>query len=173
MGPQKDSLDVLAEKVHKEIDQVIGPNRLPATEDRLKMPYTDAVVHEIQRVTDIVPMGVPHTVIRDTQFRGYLLPKVRLPQRKGARAVMISALPGERSPTLHLGFVFLQGTDVFPLLGSALRDPKYFSDPENFNPGHFLDENGRFKKNEAFVPFSSGKAWASLFFTGLSLHWGT
>ena len=52
-----------------------------------------------------------------------------------------------------------QGTEVFPLLGSILHDPEVFKQPEEFNPGRFLDADGKFKKHEAFLPFSLGICW--------------
>ncbi|XP_004476754.2 cytochrome P450 2E1 [Dasypus novemcinctus] len=65
----------IEEKLHKEIDRVIGPIRIPAIKDRLEMPYMDAVVHEIQRFINLVPSNLPHEATRDITFRGYVIPK--------------------------------------------------------------------------------------------------
>ncbi|XP_053577327.1 cytochrome P450 2D15 [Bombina bombina] len=63
------------EKVHKEIDQVIGRNMRPTMGDQLKMPYTNAVIHEVQRYGDISPLAVPHRTYRDTEIQGFYIPK--------------------------------------------------------------------------------------------------
>ncbi|XP_048194580.1 cytochrome P450 2C9-like isoform X10 [Perognathus longimembris pacificus] len=62
-------------KVQKEINHVIGRHRSPCMQDRSQMPYTDAVIHEIQRYVDLIPSNVPHVVTCDIKFRNYLIPK--------------------------------------------------------------------------------------------------
>uniref|UniRef100_A0A8C7UJZ9 Uncharacterized protein n=1 Tax=Oncorhynchus mykiss TaxID=8022 RepID=A0A8C7UJZ9_ONCMY len=64
----------IQESVQKEIDEVIG-SRVPTVDDRVKMPYTDAVIHEVQRYMDLSPTSVPHKVMRDTEFYNYHIPE--------------------------------------------------------------------------------------------------
>ncbi|XP_066095546.1 cytochrome P450 2C21-like [Saccopteryx bilineata] len=111
-------------KVQEEIDRVVGRNRSPCMQDRSRMPYTDAVVHEIQRYSDLLPNNVPREVTRDINFRGYFIPK---------------------------------GTTILTSLTSILHDNKEFPNPDLFDPGHFLDERGNFKRSDYFMPFSAGK----------------
>ncbi|XP_059104068.1 cytochrome P450 2D3-like isoform X3 [Peromyscus eremicus] len=62
-------------RVHQEIDEVIGQGRRPEMADQTSMPYTNAVIHEVQRFADIVPMNLPHMTSRDIEVQGFLIPK--------------------------------------------------------------------------------------------------
>ncbi|MGH0130113.1 UNVERIFIED_CONTAM: hypothetical protein FKN15_006174 [Acipenser sinensis] len=63
------------DKVQEKIESVIGRELPPQAEDRKRMPYMDAVLHEIQRVGNVVPMNLLHKTTGDTTFRGYKIPK--------------------------------------------------------------------------------------------------
>uniref|UniRef100_A0A8C8TG39 Cytochrome P450 2J3-like n=1 Tax=Peromyscus maniculatus bairdii TaxID=230844 RepID=A0A8C8TG39_PERMB len=63
------------EKVQAEIDRVIGQEKQPSLADRDSMPYTNAVVHEVLRMGNIIPLNVPREVTVDTTLAGFHLPK--------------------------------------------------------------------------------------------------
>ena len=63
-------------RVQAEIDAVIGQARQPALEDRSNMPYTNAVIHEVQRKGNIIPFNVPRQAVKDTVLAGFRVPKV-------------------------------------------------------------------------------------------------
>ena len=62
-------------KLQEEIDTIVGDSRLPSLADRKLMPYADAVMHELLRLSSIAPLGVPHKAMKDLDFHGYRIPK--------------------------------------------------------------------------------------------------
>ncbi|KAF5904178.1 cytochrome P450 2B4-like, partial [Clarias magur] len=65
----------IQDRCHEEIIRVLGYDRSPTMDDRARMPYTHATVHEIQRIGNIVPFGVVHQTTETTQLQGYTIPK--------------------------------------------------------------------------------------------------
>ncbi|XP_074768298.1 cytochrome P450 2J6-like [Athene noctua] len=65
----------IQEKVQKELDAVLGPSQLICYKDRRELPYTNAVVHEIQRFSNIVSVGMPRLCVRNTTLLGFPIKK--------------------------------------------------------------------------------------------------
>nr|XP_002128140.1 cytochrome P450 2D28-like [Ciona intestinalis] len=62
-------------KMQEEADQVLGSNGEPKMALAEKMPYTRAVIQEINRIRPNVPLSVPHYSSKDTMVMGYKIPK--------------------------------------------------------------------------------------------------
>ncbi|XP_060538872.1 cytochrome P450 2K1-like isoform X2 [Pantherophis guttatus] len=65
----------IQDKVQKEIEDVFGSSGSISYQDRKKLPYTNAVIHEMQRVKYILLYGIPRQSTKDVTMRGYHIPK--------------------------------------------------------------------------------------------------
>ncbi|XP_071514745.1 cytochrome P450 2L1-like [Panulirus ornatus] len=62
-------------RLQDELDEVLPKGTLVTLDDRIRLPYTEAVLHEVLRKSSLLSLGGQHVAVRDTQLGGYFIPK--------------------------------------------------------------------------------------------------
>ncbi|KJA17541.1 hypothetical protein HYPSUDRAFT_206134 [Hypholoma sublateritium FD-334 SS-4] len=62
-------------RIQAEIDDAVGPGRLPTMADSPALPYLNAVVRELMRWEPVSPIALPHRLTQDDVYNGYLIPQ--------------------------------------------------------------------------------------------------
>lgn len=119
-------------------------NRIPS------LVYTEAVLIETLRLANVAPLTLMHCASKDTQLRGFNVPKVH------HRYILIIVDPLEK--LIAINFILkLQGSLVMINLYSVQMDETYWADPEVFRPERHLDADGlKVKKSERLMSFGLG-----------------
>jgi len=128
--------DVL-KKVQTQLNEVVGPDRLPCLDDIPKLEYITAIIDEIFRWKHFAPQGLPHEAGDDTTLLGYNIPK-------GTQVFF-------NYYSLHMNPEYWKQPEKFrperfleeerPLLDTCLHPEKFFPNKESYK----------------FVPFGQGR----------------
>ncbi|XP_033743126.1 cytochrome P450 2J6-like [Pecten maximus] len=65
----------IQEKMFTEINTVVGQSRPVTGADRSNMPYSEAMLTEVLRCANIVPLSVQHGAKKDIAYKGFVIPK--------------------------------------------------------------------------------------------------
>ncbi|KIY48888.1 cytochrome P450 [Fistulina hepatica ATCC 64428] len=149
-------------RAQKEIDEVIGGDRLPNCNDQAHLPYVQALVLEIYRWHCVVPTGFPHRVMEDDTYNGMYIPKGSIVMPNAIKISMDTNLykdPGTFEPLRFIPgsgvsecvpeqdpreYIFGHGRRV--CAGQALADVSMFMEMAVvlacFNISPYVDEDG-------------------------------
>ncbi|XP_038215552.1 cytochrome P450 18a1-like [Zerene cesonia] len=76
------------------------------------------------------------------------------------RMSSIVPLATTHSPTKDVnlnGYRIPAGSQVVPLINCVHMDPNLWDEPNKFNPSRFIDDNGKIRRPEYFMPFGVGR----------------
>ncbi|KAJ7150553.1 cytochrome P450 [Mycena crocata] len=107
--------DVQAE-AQRELDRVVGTDRLPELSDRPDLPYVDALCKEVLRWHNAAPTGIPHKAREDFIY-----------EREGS----------------HPALLIPKGSLLIANLWQMTHDPTVYLDPLTFNPSRFIPTETR------------------------------
>ena len=119
-------------RAQSELDSVLGKGVLPSFNNMNEedLPFLMAVVKESLRWNPVIPIGVPHQLIKDDVYKGYTLPK----------GTIVIPNTWYVDVLLQLNLRCLRTDD-----GRAfLHDNEAYPDPLAFKPERFLTREGKF-----------------------------
>ncbi|XP_066981645.1 cytochrome P450 2L1-like [Macrobrachium rosenbergii] len=62
-------------RVQEQIDEVVPRGEFPTNQHKSQLPLLEAFIHEVLRMSSLIPFGVIHVTGADTHLAGYLVPK--------------------------------------------------------------------------------------------------
>ncbi|KDQ15267.1 hypothetical protein BOTBODRAFT_31924 [Botryobasidium botryosum FD-172 SS1] len=65
----------IVKKAQAELDSIVGLSRLPNKDDQERLPYLNAVFMEVLRWMPVVPLGIPHCLLEDDEYKEYFMPQ--------------------------------------------------------------------------------------------------
>ncbi|KAG6909897.1 hypothetical protein DXG01_014711 [Tephrocybe rancida] len=112
----------------EQLDKVVGQDRLPNFSDREKMPYLEAVCREALRWRPAArPVSYPFATEDD-----------------------VIEYNGEE-------YFIPKGSTIMGVPWIIEHDPSVYPDPDTFNPGRWIDENGQLKGDYSTTAFGWGR----------------
>ncbi len=133
------------EKVYQEIKTLTDNNgRQVNLGDKANAHFTNAFIDEVTRHFEMGVFPPSHKTLQDVVFQGKNIPK-------GTQVcVFFNVAVAKKNDS----WVFFQ--IMFPLY-CINHDERYFPDHGKFKPDRFLDQDGKYKKDEHCIFFGLGK----------------
>lgn len=135
-------------KLRKEVTECFEKNGEMSYEDLQQLPFLDAVISGTYKLISNIPI-----------FHVYISETLRLEVPLFALLKLCTepyTYTPKKSDGITKPVVIEKGTSVIIPIGAFQRDPKYFEDPDTFNPERFMGENKEKISKDAYIPFGVG-----------------
>ncbi|KIM59179.1 hypothetical protein SCLCIDRAFT_27466 [Scleroderma citrinum Foug A] len=128
-------------KAQKEIDRVVGQDRLPDFCDRENLPYIEGVFLETLRWKPVIPLGVPYLTRSDDVYDGMYIPK--------GSTVLLN--------TWYVVHWTLLISGKLSSTRAITQDGGRYPSPNTFTPERHLNADGKIAKDFSAPVFGSGR----------------
>ncbi|KAM0751170.1 cytochrome P450 [Meredithblackwellia eburnea MCA 4105] len=125
-------------KAQEEVDRVVGRDRMPTFEDLDELHFIQATIREGSRWLHAAPVGIPHRLEQEDEYRGYRLPK-------GATVIAAISLCNHNPAHFPNPDKFLPERFLDPATGKFVEQPTAgFGFGRRTCPGKYLAEASLF-----------------------------